>query len=117
MDISKIKEFYKQVKQYSILDENDELLIAIAEYIIKSHHLNVQYPKPPENYVTLKECEKIIKYISANTLGKYCCKNEYFKKECAHFDGYQWFVDPIKAEALLKERKVFKKRLERLKDS
>lgn len=117
MDICKIKEFYKQVKQYSILDENDELLIAIAEYIIKSHHLNIEYQKPPENYVSLKECERILRYVSANTFQKYCSKNEYFRKDCAHFDGYQWFVDPVKVEEFFKDKKVFKKRLERLKDN
>lgn len=114
MDISKIKEFYKQMLDYSILDERDELLMAIAEYIIKSEKLNTTYMEPPESYVSLKECEKILGFVCANTIQKYCINNPEFKKECAHFDGYKWNVDPLKTENFLRNKSIFKNRLKRL---
>lgn len=122
MNLQKIKKAYEACKVendpfWGVDEEVLDLIYCMAEYLIQDEKSPLKdMPIVPldSRFVPLKECEKRLKFIAANTVSGYCQRNMEFRKMCAVKHSGKWYVDPEKVLEYFHGNPIFKKRLERL---
>jgi hypothetical protein len=118
MSIEKIRKAFKEFKEecdgFTFVEPQIiELLSVISEHLLKAH-LQDSPKELTSNYITLKEFEKRYKFIASNTLCRMCNQDREFAEKCAYYTDGRWHINQEAALEILKKRRCFKKRLERL---
>src|SRR5215469_12230333 len=114
MDLKRIEEALKKargcVDEFTWVDpEFSELLLLVADYLLAKETL--QFHGVPSSYIPLSAFEKKHKFITANTISRYCKSLDW-----AILFKNQWWVDEKKTLEFFLAKPIFKKRMQRLRE-